>query len=272
MRSRIMNFLGVMMVIAAFSALAAWGQQPSGTAEPSAPKPAAPAQASLPPNLQDKDFVPAGSVLHIKLGETLTSKTNKSGDKFQGQVSQPIIVSGKEVIPKYSWVYGHVAFVKPSKRIKGKAEMRLVIDKLVTPDEDKQYMLTSGLDDTNNAPCAHAKGDNEGTIEGCGKSVKSAAKSAAIAGAMGAGAGATVGIMTRGGCSYYGCWPSQGPGIGTDIMYGAGIGAGTALVYHLLRHEKDIVLVQGSELTFIVNRSTEGANIQPPPAETAASQ
>jgi len=269
MRSRIGKVWGILTLAALFPALGVGAQEAQAPAAGAAKSQAAP-QANLPANLRDKDFVPAGSVLHIKLTTTLTTKTNKSGDAFTGQVSQPIVVDAKEVIPKYSWVYGHVAFVKPSKRIKGKAEMRLVIDKLVTPDEDKQYMLTSGLDDTNNAPCAHAKGDNEGTIEGCGKSVKDAAKSAAIAGAMGAGAGATVGIMTRGGCSYYGCWPSSGPGIGTDIMYGAGIGAGTALIYHLLKHEKDIVLVQGSELTFIVNRSTEASNVPPPPPETAS--
>ena len=112
--------------------------------------------------------IPAGSVLHMKLTTTLTSKTNKTGDPFTGQVTQPIAVDGKEVVPKYSEVFGHVAFVKPSKRVKGKALMRLVIDKVVTPDEDKQFLLPSTLDDSNNAPCAHTK-DDEGTLEGAVK-------------------------------------------------------------------------------------------------------
>ena len=110
----------------------------------------------------------------MKLTTTLTSKTNKTGDPFTGQVTQPIVVDGKEVVPKYSQIQGHVAFVKPSKRVKGKAQMRLVIDKVVTPDEDKQFLLPSTLDDSNNAPCAHTK-DEEGTLEGCGKSKKDAA-------------------------------------------------------------------------------------------------
>ena len=140
--------------------------------------------------------VPAGSVLHMKLTTTLTSKTNKTGDPFTGQVTQPIVVDGKEVVPKYSQVQGHVAFVKPSKRVKGKALMRLVIDKVVTPDEDKQFLLPSTLDDSNNAPCAHTK-DEEGTLEGCGKSKKAALEGAGMAGAVGAGAGATVGSVTK---------------------------------------------------------------------------
>jgi hypothetical protein len=206
--------------------------------------------------------VPAGSVLHMKLTTTLTSKTNKTGDPFTGEVTQAIVVNGKEVVPKYSQVIGHVAFVKPSKRVKGKAQMRLVIDKLVTPDEDKQFVLPSTLDDSNNAPCAHAK-DDEGTLEGCGKSKKDALEGAGIAGAMGAGAGATVGLGHEIECEYYGI--CGGHGMAADIGYGAAIGAGTALLYSLLKHEKDIILVQGTELTFIVNHSTEAKDLPPPP-------
>ena len=209
-----------------------------------------------------KDQVPAGSVLHMKLTTTLTSKTNKTGDPFTGQVTQAIVVNGKEVVPKFSQVIGHVAFVKPSKRVAGKAQMRLVIDKLVTPDEDKEFVLPSTLDDSNNAPCAHAK-DEEGTLEGCGKSKKAALEGAGIAGAMGAGAGATVGLGHEIECEYYGM--CGGHGMGADIGYGAAIGGGTALLYSLLRHEKDIVLVQGTELTFIVNHTTDAKDLPPPP-------
>ena len=208
------------------------------------------------------DSIPAGSVLHMKLTTTLTSKTNKSGDPFTGEVSQPIVVDGKEIVPKFSQVVGHVSFVKPSQRVKGKALMRLVIDKVVTPDEDKAFLLPSTLDDSNNAPCAHTK-DEEGTLEGCGKSKKDALEGAGIAGAMGAGAGAEIGLGHEIECEYYGI--CGGHGMGADVGYGAAIGAGTALLYSLLKHEKDIILVQGTELTFIVNRTTVGKNVPPPP-------
>jgi hypothetical protein len=213
--------------------------------------------------------IPAGSVLHMKLTTTLTSKTNKTGDPFTGQVTQPINVDGKEVVPKFSQVVGHVAFVKPSKRISGKAEMRLVVDKVVTPDEDKQFMLPSTLDDSNNAPCAHTK-DDEGTLQGCGKSKKDALEGAGIAGAMGAGAGATVGMGHEIECRYYGA--CGGSSMGADIGYGAAIGAGTVLLYSLFKHEKQIILVQGTELTFIVNRTTDAKDLPPAPPEQAQSQ
>jgi len=200
----------------------------------------------------NKLTVPAGSTLHVRLTKTLTSKTSKSGDQFTGQVTEPVTVNGQEVVPGGSLVDGHVAMVKPSGRIKGRAEMRLVLDHIMTPD-DVSIALAGSLEDAHGGPCASTAGDDEGTIKGCGKSKKSAAKDAAIAGAMGAGAGATVGMGSEIECRYYGA--CNGPGMGESVGYGAAIGASTALLYNLFKHEKEIVLVQGADLTFVVNRT-----------------
>lgn len=213
----------------------------------------------VPPGAKEV-MIPAGSVLHVRLTTTLTSKTNKSGDKFSGMVTQPIIVNGEEVVPAGSTVSGHVAYAKPSGRIRGRAELRIVLDSVLTPD-DLNYPLSAGLEDLNAGDCAKTGSDNEGTIKGCGKSMKTAAKQAAIGAGIGAAGGLSVGMATRGGCSYYGCWPSSGPGVGTDVMYGAGMGAGTMLIYNLLKHEKQIILIQGTTLTFVVNRSVTGAEL-----------
>jgi hypothetical protein len=202
-------------------------------------------------------MIPAGSVLHIRLTNTLTSKTNKNGDQFTGEVTQAVLVEGKEIIPVASTVNGHVTYAKSSGRIHGKAELRIVLDGIETPD-NLTYPLSAGLADLNAGKCAKMGSDNEGTIEGCGKSMKGVAKDAAIAGGIGAGMGGMIGLESRGGCTYYGCYPTQGPGIGADIGYGAGIGAGTVLIYSLLKHEKQIILVQGTELTFVINRSSTG--------------
>jgi len=212
-----------------------------------------PPPPNIPPDPKAK-LIPAGSILHVRLTSTLTSKTNKSGDPFTAQVTQPIIVDGKEVIPVASTVDGHVTYVKPSGRIHGRAELRVIIDKIETP-EDMVYKLSAGLEDMNAGDCAKLGSDNEGTIKGCGKSGKDALKSAGIAGAIGAGAGASVGMGHEIECEYYG--NCGGPGMGTDIGYGAAIGASTALIYHLLKHEKQIILVQGTDLTFVVSRSVD---------------
>jgi hypothetical protein len=209
--------------------------------------------------------IPAGSLLHVRLNTTLTSKTSKAGDPFTGMVTQPIVVDGKEMIAAGSTVEGHVAFVKPSGRIKGVAQMRLVLDDIITP-EDMKLALPAGLDDMNGGPCAKTTGDEEGTIKGCGKNKKDAAKDAAIGGAMGAGAGAMVGLGSEIDCEYYG--NCGGPGLGASIGYGAGIGAGTVLIYDLLKHEKHIILAQGTTMTFVINRSVDASTGKPLEAAT----
>src|SRR5437667_134002 len=68
--------------------------------------------------------IPPGTSLRIRLGTTLTSKTNKPGDTFRGEVLQDVVANGKTIVPEGSLVSGHVAFIKPSGRFRGKALMR----------------------------------------------------------------------------------------------------------------------------------------------------
>lgn len=227
--------------------------------------------AKIPPP-PDSQLIPAGSLLHVRLTSTLTSKTSKPGDPFSGIVTEPIVVEGKEVIGAGSTVEGHVAFVKQSGRVSGVAQMRIVLDDIITTD-DMKLALPAGLDDTNAGPCAKSSGDEEGTIKGCGKNKKDAMKDAAIGGAMGAGAGSMVGLGSEIDCRYYG--NCGGPGFGTALGAGAGIGAGTVLIYDLLKHEKHIILVQGTTMTFVISRSVDastGKPIDPVPQTPPAAQ
>ncbi|HVA01698.1 MAG TPA: hypothetical protein VMV34_08595 [Terriglobia bacterium] len=208
----------------------------------------------------------AGSSLHVRLQTTLTSKTNKSGDKFTGFVEQPVMSDGKIAVPRGSLVDGHVVMLKQSKRIKGVGEMRIVLDDITTED-GAEFLLNGTLEDAQGSPCAKTANDSEGTIKGCGKSAKSALKGAAIAGAMGAGAGATVGMGHEIDCQYYG--NCGGPSFGADLGYGAAIGAGAALIYNVFKHEKPLVLLQGTHLTFVVDRNV-GAREMPVSANTVA--
>ncbi len=197
-------------------------------------------------------LLPAGSSLHVRLQTTLTSKTNKTGDKFTGYVEQPVVANGKTIVPVGSLVDGHVVMVKKSKRIKGVGQMRIVLDDITTENGD-EFLMNGSLEEAQGSPCAKTASDSEGTIKGCGKSAKGALKGAAIAGAMGAGAGATVGMGQEINCRYYG--NCGGPGFGADIGYGAAIGASAALIYNVFKHEKALVLLQGTHLTFVVDRS-----------------
>jgi hypothetical protein len=198
--------------------------------------------------------VPPGTILHVKLHTTITSKTNKLGDTFTGMVSQDVMSGTETIVPQGSLVSGHIAYLKPAGRIKAKAQMRIVLDSITTPEE-QTIQLSSTLADSKGGVCGNAPSDEEGTIVGCGKSKKDAAKDAATGAAIGAGAGSAVGMGHEIECRYYG--NCGGPSMGGDILYGAGIGAGTALIYNLFKHQKEIILLAGSELTFVVNRTLD---------------
>jgi hypothetical protein len=211
----------------------------------------------------DIPTLPPGTILKVKLGTTITSKTNKPGDTFTGVVAQDVLSGTETLVPQGSTVSGHIAFLKPAGRIKAKARMRIVLDSITTPEE-QTIQLSSTLADSKGGVCGNTASDDEGTIVGCGKSKKDTAKDAALGAAMGAGAGASVGMGQEIECRYYG--NCGGPGLGGDILYGAGIGAGTALLYNLFKHQKEIILLAGSELTFVVNRTRDASNPSLPPA------
>ena len=259
-RARIGSFLAVMAVPLVALAANGGGKAPAAAAATAKTKAVAGNSAGV--------ILPAGTTLHVRLETTLTSKTNKNGDKFRGIVDQPVMANGETIVPKGSLVSGHVVFVKPSKRIKGVGQMRIVLDNITT-ENNTDFPLTGSLDNAQGSPCARMAHDNEGTIKGCGKSVKAALKGAAIGGAVGAGAGATVGMGHEIDCNYFG--NCGGPSFGADIGYGAAIGAGAVLIYSLFKHEKTLILIQGTELTFIVDRSVPGIKIPASEANAIAS-
>lgn len=249
------------------AAPAANGQSAPSSQSPTA-APASPANAAAPVSMQSMTqmqapfdptkqllVLPRGSVIHMRLQTTLTSKTNKSGDKFQGMVMQPVVSNDKTLIPEGSLVYGHVVMAKSSHRVAGTASMRLVLDSINTPD-DVNFAFHGTLQDLSTSTCTKGIADDEGTIKGCGKSKKGAAEAAGIAGGIGAASGASIGATEDMICRWYGC-PGQDPNILKDAGIGAAIGGGTALMYSLLRHEKQVVLVSGSDLTFLVDRTVE---------------
>jgi hypothetical protein len=174
--------------------------------------------------------IPAGTKIDVQMISALSSSANHSGDLFTAQIQDPIFVGGEELISAGSTLRGHVTFVKPPARVKGKAEMRLVADSLVTKD-GQAYTFTAELTNGNESD---VKVDGkEGTVEGPGKSKKQAAKESGIGAAAGAGVGAIAGG-------------------GTGALYGAGIGAVAGLIHTLAKHHKNVVIESGTSLVFVL--------------------
>jgi hypothetical protein len=156
--------------------------------------------------------IPAGQRIVIRLGETLSSKRNNSGDAFSGTVAEPISVNGQVVIPQGATATGTVADAKPLGRFKGGALLRIVLNSVNV--NGKNYNVETAA---------------------VTQSLKGKGKRSAVAIGGGAGLGALIGGIAGGG---------KGAAIGAA----AGAGAGTAGA--AFTGNKDIVLPAESAVAF----------------------
>lgn len=69
-----------------------------------------------------------GTVITVRLNESISSKRNKPGDPFTATVVQPVEADGKVVIPKGAVASGTVAEAVPLGRFKGGAKLPLSLD------------------------------------------------------------------------------------------------------------------------------------------------
>lgn len=117
------------------------GNQPG--AQPGAPPAEGPADAAVapPPNSPPPSSaanyervpsntisIPAGTILDVRLEETLDTKRNRAGDRFTATLTRPIVLDGRTLIPAGTPCTGHLMESKPSGRFKGRAVMSLSLD------------------------------------------------------------------------------------------------------------------------------------------------
>jgi hypothetical protein len=163
--------------------------------------------------------VPQDTALRIRLDDTLTSVESEVGDPF----SATVMDAGEY---RNARVYGHIADIDMSGRVKGSTSMVLRFDRLVMPD-GRRVRIHAEIVELYHAPSGE-KVDVEGAIESGGRGRKTIAHSV-----IGAGAGALLGGIFGGG---------KGAGIGS-IIGGAG-GLGTTA----FRGHQKITLTSGQEM------------------------
>jgi hypothetical protein len=199
----------------------------------------------------DSDIaLPSGTQLVVKLTMTLSTKGSEEGDPWAGKTEDPIFAAGQEVVPPNSTVRGRVTFLKPAGRATGRGEMRLVAETISTPEQGT-FTIVAQLKDAQDNSGSKVK-DSEGTVEGPGKSAKSAAKEAGIGAAVGAG----VGTLAHG---------------GSGALYGMAIGAMAGVIHSMAKKHQGVLLPPGTELTFVLDQTFLSKRITPPPRPTTSS-
>jgi len=163
--------------------------------------------------------VPDDIALRIRLDDTLTSTDSQVGDPF----SATVVEEGEYHRAR---VYGHIARIDMSGKIKGHTSMVLRFDRLVMPD-GRRAPIHAEILELYHAPSGE-KVDVEGAIESGGRGRKTIEHTV-----IGAGAGALLGGIFGGG---------KGAGIGSII---GGAGGLETTAFH--GHQK-ITLNSGQEM------------------------
>jgi hypothetical protein len=78
--------------------------------------------------------VPAGTMLHCRTSQTLTTKLNFQGDTFTMSVAEPVTVNGHMAIPVGAILAGRITRMERPGRIKGVGQMRLTLEQITLPD------------------------------------------------------------------------------------------------------------------------------------------
>jgi hypothetical protein len=156
--------------------------------------------------------LPAGTVITVRLGQALGSKTSSNGDSFTASVAEPVEIGGKTVVPAGATATGHVVEAVPEGRFKGGAVLRITVDSL-TVGGSKYDLQTKSV--------SHG-------LKGKGR------RTAVMVGG-GAGAGALIGGLAGG---------------GKGALIGAALGAGAGTAGAAYTGNKNIVLPAESAVSF----------------------
>jgi hypothetical protein len=184
-----------------------------------ASRPAAPAPNKPAPVVPKMVNVPAGTELTVILIDSISSGTNKAGDTFMASLGAPIMVGGKTVVDKGTKVQGLVVDAQGAGRVKGRANIRLV--------------LTGIIDGAKTIPIV--------TQPFYAEAEATKGRDAAVVGG-GSGLGAAIGAIAGG---------KKGAGIGAIV--GGAAGTGTVLA----TKGKEVEYGSESKLTFTLDKAVD---------------
>lgn len=173
---------------------------------PTAPAPAYTPYPSTYPDPLDQQpqrvdvTIPSGTVLAVRLIDTLNSDDLRAGDRFRATLDAPIYADRMTVAAAGSTVEGRVVDAQQAGRVSGVAELRVELDRLMLSNGQTVALLTDTVTefgetskkaDVAKVGVGAAIGAVLGAIGGGGKG-------AAIGAASGAGAGTAGVLLTRG--------------------------------------------------------------------------
>jgi hypothetical protein len=145
--------------------------------------------------------IPAGTLITVRLNETLSSDHQEEGYHFRAVLDAPVVVDGMVLAERGSIQTGKIVKVEKAGRMNTKANMTLELIELTTADGQKVEIQTDEFGRKGEGPGAKKTAVRSGIGAAAGAAIGAAAGGgigAAIGAAAGAGAGAGSVLVTKG--------------------------------------------------------------------------
>ena len=168
--------------------------------EPPIPNPPSGTETAPPPRTPNTVTIPAGALLFVRLGETLSSDKSQPGDTFSATLDQPLVVDGFVIGERGARVQGKVIESQKAGRMSGVPSLIVHLIRLHTSDGQDVAIETERFrkegrsekgEDLKKVGAGAIIGAAIGAIAGGGKG-------AAIGAGVGTAAGAGTAAATRG--------------------------------------------------------------------------
>ena len=157
------------------------------------PVTAQPVAAATPPPPQPKVVeIPAGTMLSVRMIDSIDSETDRTGQIFRASLDAPVVVEDEIVVPAGTDVYVKLADARSAGRMTGRSELRLELVRMQF--QGKSYTLASDEYEQ----VGTSRGKRTAGMVG-GGAVIGAAIGAIAGGGKGAAIGAGVGAASGGG-------------------------------------------------------------------------
>ena len=166
-------------------------------------------------------IVPTGTTLTAELDETLSTKSNKVGDRFTATVKEDVSVSGSLIVPQGSKISGLITGIDPTDRIGDQAAMRIAFESITV--NGRVHAFSADVSEVDVSLQNRA---------GVGDVQEKAG--------VGAAAGAVIGAVIGGSLK--------------DILVGGVLGAGAGTIVSLGLGDVEAALPQGTDLKLVARR------------------
>lgn len=161
---------------------------PAVAPAPPPPPPPPPVETNPEPTPPRSVTIGRGTLVNVRLGETISTERNRQGDTFIATLDEPLVIDGLVIAEKGARATGRVVDLVEAGRVKGLARLSLELTSVMSSDGQKIELRTASFE--KQGPASKAEDAQKVGI--------GAVIGATIGAIAGGGTGAAIGAATGG--------------------------------------------------------------------------